>query len=689
MWMKNSNGDDEKSFLFASEPGVYTKKKKVMMMKKSFLFASLFAASAAFAATPAPERPRMIIRFSPGEENPDVWSRMLPQLEKYRASCDEVWFSNGISMVSLDTHRKRSELMAKAAQELRKIGIIPSLQIQATVGHGDNVLLDNSALTWGTYVGKNGVVCKTNNCPRQKAFHKYLYEMAKIYAAWHPGSVWIDDDLRLDNHAPAVEYGGCYCKDCLAEFSKQEKHDYTREELVSACEKDAALYARWIKFGEESLAMVAAAIAKGFKEISPETRLGLQHCKTPERIAVLKTLAETSGKRSASRPGGSTYTDRDPFQILLKGDKIAYQVYNQPGYELLDQIAPEIEDFPRVFNSKTERGHQLEALFYLTMGGDSLSYYSITPNLETPEFYGEHILRPLANEAACYREIADHNLGSAPGGVGIGNVYLQQFDFGLFLIGIPFASHSPAACATLLNKTMIDALSDTELKETLKKDLILDGEAAEAIVQRGFADAIGNIQSIPGANGGEVYANVTFNETLAGKAYHLPTPFKYSFQCPKNNGIEILSYYRNDPKFPATVLLTRPDGTRVALIGLDGFQTIFVSTSRVEFLTRIVDWVSHEKLPVLTAEAAQIFLAPRVTSDDRLKSVTVINPTIGHQKPFTLKMRGVSPHITEVKWHIPAENAKTLSVTHQGKFALVTLPEMEGWQGAWIEIPEK
>ncbi|MCQ2352272.1 MAG: hypothetical protein MJ033_02200 [Victivallaceae bacterium] len=654
-------------------------------MKKILSLTLLGAVASIFAAGPAPDRPRMIIRFSSGEESPEVWPRMLKQLEKYRAGCDEVWFSNGTSVVSLETHRQRAGLMAKAAKDLRKIGIVPSLQIQSTIGHADNLHADNSALKWGTYVGRNGEKCKTINCPRQKAFHQYLYEMSKIYAEWHPGSVWIDDDLRLRNHAPAGEPYGCYCAECLAEFSKREKHDYTREELVSACEKDAALYRRWMDFEEEGLAMISSAIARGFKEISPETRMGLQHCYDLERNAVFKALYETSGKRVASRPGAGTYSDHDPYMILLKGIKMSQEIFSQPGYEMLDQVAPEIEDYPRVFSSKSDRGHQLEALFYLAMGGDSLTYYSITPNLETPEFYGEHILKPLAGEAACYRDFADHNLHTVPVGTGIVKALPAVTELGLPLVGIPFASHSTGACAIQLNKRVVDALSDAELKKVLKRDLILDGEAAALIAKRGFGDAIGGIRSVSGAEGMEVYPDHPFNAGIAGKFYRLTSPFRYFFECPESDNVQVLSRYTVGNK-AATVLLTRPDGTRVALIGFDGFQTIFVSTSRVEFLTRIADWVSHGKIPVFAAVPVQCCFVPRMTQEGVLRSVTVINTVIGHQKPFVLKMRGVPANAVKAEWRIPGKAAELLPLTREGDFTCVTIPELEGWQGGWVKI---
>ncbi|MCQ2380667.1 MAG: hypothetical protein MJ025_07090, partial [Victivallaceae bacterium] len=260
---------------------------------------------------PSPDRPLMIQRFSQGQELPGTWERTLSGLEANRACADEVWFSNGTCFPSLERHAEQARRMAKCAADLRAIGIVPSLQIQATIGHGDNPRFtaeDMAGRTWGGYVGKNGEVCKQGNCPRQEGFLSYLREMSELYAAWHPGSVWIDDDLRMNNHAPAMSDGGCHCETCVGLFSKREGRRYTRESLVAACAADPELAKRWTDFGTESLAGVAGAIADGFHRISPETRIGLQHNKIPERVAIFRKLQENTGMRSASRPGGYDYT---------------------------------------------------------------------------------------------------------------------------------------------------------------------------------------------------------------------------------------------------------------------------------------------------------------------------------------------------------------------------------------------
>ncbi|MBR3221168.1 MAG: hypothetical protein IKF72_02970 [Kiritimatiellae bacterium] len=47
--------------------------------------------------------------------------------------CDEIWFSTGTGVPSLDWHRARAEVLAVAVKDAKAAGIVPSLQFQATM----------------------------------------------------------------------------------------------------------------------------------------------------------------------------------------------------------------------------------------------------------------------------------------------------------------------------------------------------------------------------------------------------------------------------------------------------------------------------------------------------------------------------------------------------------------------------
>lgn len=649
-----------------------------------------------FPAAPDPARPIMMMRLRAGHEKPEVWNALFPELIANKACCDEVWFSTGIGFPPLDVHRENSRLMGEHAEALRREGFIPGLQIQTTIGHSDRIIASAGAdgKTWGSYVGVNGEECRFVNCPRQKGFLEYMGEMARIYAQWHPGSVWLDDDLRLFNHHPAMEPCGCYCKDCLALFAREEGTLYTREELISAYSKDPELYRRWEKFCAESLRAICRVIVENFKETSPGTTFALQHCRSLSRLTVFEALKEYSLKRVGSRPGGGAYSDHHPYNILTKGIDISLQIADQQGYETLSQIAPEIESCPRTFTCKTSHGHRLESLFYLAMGCDSLSYFIMDPRLETPEWYGRELLAPLAAEAACYREYIRHNEGTFPAGIGIAaNAGIRPLinDAALPLLGVPFAGCSPMQKGTILTESAAGLLAPDELEKIFARGCILDGFAAAALEKRGLSSLTGGIKtlSVPGGWFPEYFTDDPINAGVSVPLFsHLGTN-RFAFEVPETLEARIAGIYRDNQGNAhgnATLLFTAPAGGRCALFGYERLTIEYLSTARVRQLNQAADWVSHETLPVRAAEPAQLLFVPRTAADGVLRSITVVNPTIGIQRPCTLLLRHVPAGVTEAEFFIPGEEAVKLPLCREGNICRITLPSLPGWAIGWVRI---
>ena len=121
-----------------------------------------------------------------------------------RQAFDEVWFSTGVSFPSLAWHEEHARQCAKAAEDLRKLGIVPSIEIQTIIGHTDGIIGagDCSGQDWGTMVSADGLPAKHLSCPRDPKLIAYFVRVAEMHAAWKPGSVWVDDDLSYRNRAP-------------------------------------------------------------------------------------------------------------------------------------------------------------------------------------------------------------------------------------------------------------------------------------------------------------------------------------------------------------------------------------------------------------------------------------------------------------------------------------------------------
>lgn len=642
-----------------------------------------------FESRPNAKRPLMIIRFSKGHEQDKTWKELFPVLKKNRAACDEVWFSNGTGVIPLTEHQKMSNKMAECAKELRKIGIIPSLQIQATIGHSDKVFADFSAKTWGSMVGKNGEQTRYINCPRQPGFITYLKEMCKIYAQWKPGSVWIDDDLRLSYHTPIGPTDGCYCEHCLKTFADETGKLYTRESLLAAVEKDSQLLEKWQNFNIQSLCLVASAIGETFRKYSPETRMGLQHSGHKPRIPIFKALAQASGKRAASRPGGGGYSDHDPYELLYKTGIESYQIHRQPGYELLDQVCAEIENAPRTFTCKTAQGLRIESLLSLACGVDSLSYYVMAPEYETPQWYGREILAPLAKDSESYRDFIKHNQGTRNQGLA-GSLIHRVCTGGFPVIGIPFAAFDKQASCIMVTKETVEYFSEQEIEELFKNNVILDGLAVTAIKEKNLSRLIENITVTPVKEAvREYYTNDPINADLDSPFHRTSSNGQFEINIPANINARVIGKYynyRNELSGISSVLLTRKNGKRLAILGDNGFYVTYISNARVRFLYRVTDWLSEGKLPVIAEEPVQCAIYPRVTADEKLRSVTIVNTVIGKQRPFKLQLRNVPENIQTVQWCIPSQTPVVLQLSRNGNKTLVEIPELSGWEIGWLKI---
>ena len=274
----------------------------------------------------------MMIRLrAPETDGGQMWAGVMKIVRENRNAFDDVWLSTGINFPKLEWHAGQSARHVKAAADLRALGIGVSVQYQAAIGHGDKYSAsiekpDVSGKSWCGFTGAAGTECRQCNCPRQKAFLDYMRETGRLYAASRPWCVWLDDDVRANNHRPATddfnrEFLGCFCETCIGDFSREEGVSFTRTSIVKAIRADAGLKARWERFTFTSLAALARAIAEGVHEVSPETRMGYQFGPWPNKnqLLVFEALYKASGeKKVLARPGGGDYYDLDPTMQVQK-----------------------------------------------------------------------------------------------------------------------------------------------------------------------------------------------------------------------------------------------------------------------------------------------------------------------------------------------------------------------------------
>lgn len=369
------------------------------------------------------EPPFQIIRLSARETNNQAkWCEAFSAITANVGCCDELWFSTGIGFPSLETHRHNASIQAKAAEECRGAGIRPGLEIQATLGHSDLPDIDLSGRNWRGWTGSDGREATKCNCPRDPRLAEYFEEVGRIYAAWKPSSIWLDDDLRLNNHRPVTDGSivGCWCERCVGDFSAIEGLAWTRENLTRAMAADPELLNRWETFSFGSLSNLAGRIAAAVHEVSPETRMGYQHglWRNGKQSAIYRALYDATGLKVGSRPGGGAYYDHNPYAQIGKAYEAMLQKEMLSGAaEVIGQMCEEVESWPRKFSCRTPQGVLLESIESLALGMDSVSYFISDSRYEKMSWYGNRFFRVLAANRACLKGYADANRGTLPTGL--------------------------------------------------------------------------------------------------------------------------------------------------------------------------------------------------------------------------------------------------------------------------------
>ena len=394
---------------------------------------------------PKSDAPVMALRLRmPNTISDENWATLLSGIKASPECCDEVWFSTGISLTPMEVHRDHVARLIKAKEDLKASGKEASMQVQMTIGHGDylGVGEDWSAKTWTGWTGSTGVENKYSNCPRNKDFLEYMREMTRLYAQVKPRVMWIDDDLRYDNHTPATNNSriGCWCESCVSEFGEREGKRWTRESLDKAMASDKGLEERWKAFCIESLDQIARIIAEETKAVSPDTRMGYQKTFSDKDTtvvrAILKTLADVSGQKVSYRPGGGAYYDKfQPVDQIVKSINATRYMRELGCSDIVESWCPEVETWPRHYGSRTGQSVLLEGFTALAYGMDAVSLFVLDNGEEPIDVQSRQMLRPLHEGAPTLKEYARANKGTSVVGFMANADSRALFDFGI--LGIP------------------------------------------------------------------------------------------------------------------------------------------------------------------------------------------------------------------------------------------------------------
>ncbi|MBQ8837732.1 MAG: hypothetical protein IJ005_00265 [Bacteroidales bacterium] len=370
------------------------------------------------------DRPVLMLRLRPtNTESDKAWDDTYRIIKENPGCCDQVWFSTGMGYLPSEWHADKVSRISKAMGQLRSIGVSSALQFQMTIGHGDKFGVGKEDLftekTWTGWTGSTGVEAEFCSCPRHPDFLSHIRMVAGIYAALKPSYVWVDDDLRYDNHKPATldSHIGCWCDGCIAEFNTWTGGSWTRITLSGALKEDASLNEAWHSFCEESLCNIAAVISEEIHRISPSTKMAFQAKKedfvVPHVSKILSVMHETTGLSVGYRPGtGARFDIESPSGQIVKSMQSARFISLMENPSYVDLWCPEIETWPRVYGSRTAQGVLIEGFTALAYGLNSVSMFIMAADMEEPDLYSRSLLYPISKGYDVLKGYAGLNEGT-------------------------------------------------------------------------------------------------------------------------------------------------------------------------------------------------------------------------------------------------------------------------------------
>jgi hypothetical protein len=423
----------------------------------------------------------------------------------------------------VDYLRRYWEKLGERIEKTRAFAPRVGINHLVTLGHnyhGGDFFLKSSA----HLVNHQGVPVPFNFCPVNPVWREeYVKPTYTLLARCRPDFIWIDDDLRLQNHGPGLF---CYCSHCMPILRDRLGFAGGLPELKAFLEVGTPEELRrrrlaLLDYNRSVMVDISSYIEKIIHGVDPKIILGQMDSLSyweHDRPAQAAALAGPEKIEVWWRPGGSTYSDRSPDDIIIKANSLAASVATMP--ESVTAIQGELESFHFPVLGKSRRFTSLEAQLYCAASGCTGVAYSILGKGAGPvQMDPLAAWKPLVQELKRNEEfidlIVENNRRLPLKGIwnGIGEDYFlgnncvsgPWFDLekdvpmgfqpwrctDLNVIGLPPAFRRQDAAVTALGEREVAALSDEDVFELLHGGLYLDVPALEAINHRGFEEYTG------------------------------------------------------------------------------------------------------------------------------------------------------------------------------------------------------
>lgn len=602
----------------------------------------------------------------------------------------------------IETYVQVAKDLKKIRETLEPEGFMLGYMYTVTFKIGDNPF---------THIrGLNGR--ESSACPLDPEFRAWTMNNLKTIAgAGKPHLMALEDDYQLSNHPGVYEEGswGCFCDRHIAEFSRREGRKYTlddlRREFAKSTDEALELRRRWSHLTRDSLVDFAKLVAKSVHEVSPATRLGLLECGCDERDglptdAVAKALAD-GRTRPWVRYHGSFYHEDRPLQLPAR---MFHQLWVAQNADPWVERFQENDTVPfETFYASAARTESMMSVTAL-YGFDQTLFSCVTALIDGTVKDEPAYIDMYAENAARLRKI--RAIGKASDIIGdveivhhrdaiMAHPYKgpgNQFAFDMPWInvcgryGVPYTTKNGRVRAVSGYMNFQNRPKE-EILKLLSGSVILDGQAAEFLIDQGYGEYLGVTREPQGKIDfwmEEVAKDVPIVKDIAGRRImsfsYMPFGLEGWAYCARLHampGAETVTWLVSPPPESkairaGTTIFRNKLGGKVAIFSLwfdDCRSPNLFSEPKRQVMYRVLDWLGATEAPRVLDRKNCHLTAARNRTDGSL-ALLAVNLIADEQKEITLRVpapwtgKKVELLVGDVWRDVPVKwNGDTLVVT--------------------------
>jgi hypothetical protein len=623
---------------------------------------------------------------------------MLAFVKAHAGVVDEVALFDSVThhlYIPLTDYGPRMAMVHQRMDALRGAGVgSVGINVLTTLGHINEAWDTMPRLPFQPMIGHDGSVSTGCACPNSEGLRAYVRGKYTLVAQAGPDFIWVDDDIRMQNHGVAY---ACFCPICLERFTRLTGRIFTREELVQALSnpESNAVRRAWVELNIRSIESLLGDVEQAIHQVNPHIVTGLMTAgpgwTTYSGMAFERWIHAL--KATKMRPGGGFYSDASRLEVLDKVYDVGRQRALKP--EGITDCQYELENFPYQSLKKSVSSVIHEGTLALAVGLNGIAFNALGMWEGALDDF-----TPIARHAQQVRLVWDTLVKHCDGlpTVGLWVTWTPQlmarrtvhpgenwftteksYDFPrahvLSQIGLPLSVETAPGGASVLYGRVIEAFDDDQLRAMLAHGVLMDSSALDVLAARGLGALAGvriarridngamerlSGDALSGPHVSEVRdARIEFWGDARGMADVLE---------PTAPGVRVLAtmedYFRR-PIGPCMTAYENQLGGRVVVCGYAPWIFVHSSSKRTQLLN-VADWITYGKLPVRIDETLPLSPIVRANEDTTRGAVVLLN-------------HGLEP-IDMATLHVRASCTNMRMITPSGTQPLTTLAEPGGWQ---------